>query len=83
MILLAGPEKSKRGSLSAGSSQSREFSEMLTVFIEYCQWLSGKETCLPVQETQEMWVRSLGWKDPLEEEMATYSSILVWKNPMD
>ena len=56
---------------------------MLTVFIEYCKWLSGKETCLPVQETQEMWVRSLGWKDPLEEEMATYSSILVWKNPMD
>ena len=38
---------------------------------------------LPVQETQEMWVRSLGWKDPLEEEMATYSSILAWKNPMD
>ena len=25
---------------------------------------------------QEMWIRSLGWQDPLEEEMATYSSIL-------
>ena len=24
---------------------------------------------------QEMWVRSLGWKDPLEEDMATHSSI--------
>ena len=29
-----------------------------------------------VQETQ---VRSLGWEDPLEKEMATYSSILAWK----
>ena len=28
---------------------------------------------------QETWVRSLGWEDPLEEEMATHSSILVWK----
>ena len=26
-------------------------------------------------------VRSLGRKDPLEEEMATHSSILAWKNP--
>ena len=26
-----------------------------------------------------MWVRSLGWGDPLEEEMATHSSILAWK----
>ena len=35
---------------------------------------------LPViQETQEMWVRSLGWEDPLEEEMATHSSILAWR----
>ena len=31
---------------------------------------------LAVQETQEMWVRSLGWEDPLEEGMATYSSIV-------
>ena len=30
------------------------------------------------QETQ---VRSLGWGDPLEKEVATHSSILVWKIP--
>ena len=30
---------------------------------------------------QETWVRSLGWKDPLEKEMATYSSMLVWRIP--
>ena len=28
-----------------------------------------------------MQVRSLGWKDPLEEEMATHSSIHAWKIP--
>ena len=33
-------------------------------------------TCLPMQETQEMWVQSLGQEDPLEEGMATHSSIL-------
>ena len=32
-----------------------------------------------MQEMQEMWVRSLGWEDPLEEEMATHSSILAWE----
>ena len=32
---------------------------------------------------QESWVRSLGQEDPLEEEMATHSSILAWKIPMD
>ena len=34
-----------------------------------------------MQETQEMWVPSLGWEDPLEEEMATHSSILFWEIP--
>ena len=31
---------------------------------------------------QETWVRSLGWED-LEEDMATHSSILAWRIPMD
>ena len=30
---------------------------------------------------RETWVRSLGWEDPLEEGMATYSSILAWRIP--
>ena len=30
---------------------------------------------------QETRVRSLGWKDPLEKEMATHSSILAWEIP--
>ena len=34
-----------------------------------------------MQESQELQVWSLGQKDPLEEEMATHSSILAWKIP--
>ena len=30
---------------------------------------------------QETWVQSQGWEDPLEKEMATHSSILVWRIP--
>ena len=44
------------------------------------QWL---RIHLPMQEMQETetQVRSLGWENPLEEEMATHSSILAWKIP--
>ena len=30
---------------------------------------------------QETWVRSLGWEDPLEKEMATHTSTLAWRIP--
>ena len=33
--------------------------------------------------TWETWVRSLGWKDPLEEDMASHCSILAWRILMD
>ena len=36
---------------------------------------------LPVM--RETWVPSVGWEDPLEEGMATHSSILAWKIPID
>ena len=40
------------------------------------QWIKN----LPeVQETQEMWVRSLGQEESLEKGMATHSSLLAWK----
>ena len=32
---------------------------------------------------QETWVRTLGWENPLEEGVATYSSIPAWRIPMD
>ena len=31
----------------------------------------------------ETWIRSLGWEDPLEKNMATHSSILAWRIPKD
>ena len=34
-----------------------------------------------MQEMSEMWIRSLGWEDPLEEGMATHASILGWRIP--
>jgi len=30
---------------------------------------------------QDMWILSLGWEDPLEKGMTTYSSILAWEIP--
>ena len=36
-----------------------------------------------MQKMQETQFRSLGQEDPLEEGMATHSSILAWKIPMD
>ena len=44
------------------------------------QW---KRMCLPMQEKQEIRVRSPSQEDLLEEEMATDSGILAWKNSMD
>ena len=40
------------------------------------QWL---RIFLSVQETEEIWVRSLGQEDTLEKEMATHSSTLAWE----
>ena len=34
-----------------------------------------------MQEIQERWVWSLGWEDPLKEDMTTHSSILAWRIP--
>ena len=40
---------------------------------------AGKESAC----NAETWVRSLGWEDPLEKEMATHSRILAWRISMD
>ena len=39
------------------------------------------QTVKSLPAMQETWVRSLGWEDTLEKEMATDSSILVWRIP--
>ena len=40
-----------------------------------------KNPLMPMQETQETLVLSLGWEDPLKKKMVTHSSILTWKIP--
>ena len=58
------------------------FLRVSEVILGLPRWLSGekkkKKIRLPMQETQ---VQSLGQEDPLEEEMATHSSILAWRIP--
>ena len=39
------------------------------------------QTHLPMQETQETQVQSLGQEDPLRQEMESHSSILAWEIP--
>ena len=39
------------------------------------------KTLPPMQELQETCVQSLGWEDPLEEGIATHSSVLAWRFP--
>ena len=34
-----------------------------------------------MQETEEMWVQSLGQENPMQEGMATHSNILAWRIP--
>ena len=49
-----------------------------------CSWTSlVTQTAKILTEMWETWVRSLGWEDTLEGAMATYSSILAWRIPMD
>ena len=41
----------------------------------------GSQMVKHLPATQETWVQSLGWGDPLEKEMETHSSTLAWKIP--
>ena len=45
--------------------------------LRFSRWLSGNESACQCRR----WVRSLGWENPLEKEIATHSSILAWKIP--
>ena len=45
------------------------------MYIGLSWWLRVKQ----IPAVQETWVRSLGWEGPLEEEMATHSSVLAWR----
>ena len=70
-----------------GEKQSEKRTESLIFGFAHT---STRTWAFPVAQTvknlpavRETWVRSLGWEDPLEEGMATHSSILAWRIPMD
>ena len=44
--------------------------------------LNGKQSACNARDTGDLGAIP-GWRDPLGEEMATRSSILAWKNPVD
>ena len=47
-----------------------------------CEWDSlVAQMVKNLPAVRQTWVRSLGWEDPLEEGMATHSSILAWRIP--
>ena len=62
-----------------------EKSSQVTVGLVICfSYLSGPkvpQTVKRLPTMRETWVRSLGWEDPLEKEMAAHSSILAWRIP--
>ena len=56
-------------------------------FVNESSYLYSDKTSLVAQMVKclstmrEIWVRSLGWEDPLEKGKATHSSILAWRIP--
>ena len=44
-----------------------------------CQAFLVAQTVKNPPAMRETWVQSLGWEDPLEEDLATHSSILAWR----
>ena len=57
---------------------------LIYMYMYMCIWASLVAQLIKNPPTVwETWVRSLGWEDPLEKEMATHFSTLAWRIPMD
>ena len=59
----------------------RDIANVIKVNIFTSQMARWVKNLPAIQETQEMWVQSLGQEDPMEKEMATYSNILAREIP--
>ena len=66
-----------------GGERRAQGSRILRVMAEFsmCLGFPGGSAVKNLPAMQETWVGFLGWKDPLEEGMATHSSILAWRIP--
>ena len=78
----AGKESAcNAGGLGSTSGLGRSAGEGTGYPLQY-SWASlVAQTVKNPPAMQEIWVRSLGWEDPLEEGVATHSSILSWRIP--
>ena len=56
-----------------------DYLQLGTILYVWASLVAQTVKCLSA--IQETWVRSLGWEDPLEKEMAPHSSTLAWKIP--
>ena len=64
------------------SSSWKALSMLANINISIVPWTSLVAQMVKQLPTmQETQVQSLGWEDPLEKEMATHSSILIWRVP--
>ena len=71
----------KINKLQGYTVQNREYSQYFIITINGI-WVSLIAQLIKnLLAVQEAWIRSLGQEDPLEEEMATHSSSLVWRIP--
>ena len=69
-------------SLASELPPDRKYNFALPSVMSSCGWTSlVAQTVKRLPTMRETWVRSLGWEDLLEKEMATHSSILAWKIP--
>ena len=60
-----------------------KFLKKLKIELPYDLGFPSAHTVMNLPVMQETWVQSLGWEDTLEEGLATHSSILAWRIPMD
>ena len=61
----------------------REDSWRIGYPLRYCCASLVAQMIKKLPAMQETWVQSLGWEDPLEEGMATHSSVLAWRIPTE
>ena len=67
-----------------GILQARTLEWVMDVYFQLIVWVSLEAQMVKNRlAMRETWVQFLDWEEPLEEAMATHSSILVWRIPMD
>ena len=57
----------------------KKVNRTLNINLRFCLASLVAQSVKSLPAMQETWVRSHGWKGPLEKEMATHSSTLAWK----